>query len=49
MKGVYSDMYGVEFECLVLACNIYNGNLLVLDIEHDTVGWCSESLVKWEG
>lgn len=45
MKGYYSDMYGNEFDCEILACSISGDNYLILDLEENELGWCSCHLV----
>ena len=46
MKGYYSDMYGTEFDCLVLACSLDGGKYMILDLEENETGWCSCHLVE---
>jgi len=45
MKGLYSDMYGNEFNCLILACSLNGNQYMILDIEENSIGWCSCHLV----
>lgn len=48
MRGYYSDIYGTEFQCLVLACHITNNTVLILDVDENILGWCSENLIELE-
>lgn len=45
MSGYYSDMYGTEFDCIILACSIDGGKYKILDLDDNCIGWCDCSLV----
>jgi hypothetical protein len=41
----YEDIYGTEFDCVVLGCSIDGEKYLIHDLDEGERGWCSCHLV----